>query len=281
MSIPLSRREALSLVPVSVLASASPFLASISPEEAAVLPPVQNPATAGNPLPSSFPSQDPQLIFAMVSASHGSLEKVKELLAVSTDLAKAGWDWGFGDWETALGAAAHTGQREIALLLMENGARADIFVHAMLGHLDAVKAITAAQPGIQKTLGPHGITLAQHARLGGEAAKPTLDFLLALGGADTPRPNLAITDEEKENLIGKYSYGSGETDVLVVLKDQRGNLSIKAGSTFSRSLRRVGSNEFETSGSLGVKIVFSGRQKQADTLSIFTPAPLVTAKRVL
>lgn len=228
----------------------------------------------------SFPSQDPKLIFAIVAASHGSIDEVKRLLAQSPDLAKASWDWGFGDWESALGAAAHTGQREIAQLLMASGARADIFTHAMLGNLEAVKAAVSAQPGIQRVLGPHGITLAQHARLGGDAAKTTLDYLISLGDADVPRPVLPITDEEKEGFLGTFQYGASDSDALVVSKDQRGNLNLKAGSSFSRSLRRVGPAEFETSGSIGARIVFVMEAGRATTLNVLTPAPLVTAKRV-
>ncbi len=106
----------------------------------------------------------------IVSVSHFSYERVKGLLDQSSDLAKAGRDWGFGDWETALGAASHTGNRDIALLLIEHGARPDIFTFAMLGQTDVVRALIEAQPGVQRIPGPHGITLAAHARAGGEAA---------------------------------------------------------------------------------------------------------------
>jgi hypothetical protein len=35
---------------------------------------------------------------------------------------------------------------------------------------DVVKALVAARPGVQRTLGPHGITLLAHAEVGGNAA---------------------------------------------------------------------------------------------------------------
>jgi hypothetical protein len=44
---------------------------------------------------------------------------------------RAAWDWGFGDWEDALGACSHTGNREIAGYLIER-ARPTIFSAAML-----------------------------------------------------------------------------------------------------------------------------------------------------
>lgn len=72
---------------------------------------------------------------------------MRMMLAEHPALAKCSWDWGYGDWESALGAAAHTGRREIALTLIEHGARVDLFAAAMLGMTDVVRAIVAAQPG--------------------------------------------------------------------------------------------------------------------------------------
>jgi hypothetical protein len=51
-----------------------------------------------------------------------------------------------------------------------------------------VKAFIAARPGIQKTLGPHGITLMSHAKAGGPDAAAVVQYLAALGDADTPTP---------------------------------------------------------------------------------------------
>ena len=132
-------------------------------------------------------SQDPKRVKETVAVSHGNLLRVRELVEASPALAKATWDWGFGDWETALGAASHTGRREIAELLIAHGARPDIFTFAMFGQLDVVKAYVEANPGIQRTLGPHGITLLSHARatvaighcrsssISRHSATPTLD----------------------------------------------------------------------------------------------------------
>ncbi len=73
------------------------------------------------------------------------------------------------------------GRREIALFLLEKGARMDIFAAAMLGKLDIVKAACAAFPGLQNVPGPHKIPLVAHARKGGAAAGDTLRFLESLG----------------------------------------------------------------------------------------------------
>ena len=90
-------------------------------------------------------------------------------------LAKVSFDWGFGDWETPIDAASHIGNREAAEFLIANGARATIFSAAMLGQLDAVKAFIAASPGIQRTPGPHSITLLGHAMAGGPQAQAVVE----------------------------------------------------------------------------------------------------------
>jgi hypothetical protein len=95
-------------------------------------------------------------------------------------LVNATWDWGGGDFETALGAASHTGQKDIANFLLEHGARMDIFAATMLGKLDIVKATLTAFPDALKTLGPHGIPLIVHAQVGGDDAKTVLEFLQSL-----------------------------------------------------------------------------------------------------
>ena len=62
--------------------------------------------------------QELALVYAFVGAGHGNVGKVKELMAQDPHLIYASRDWGGGDWETALGGAAHTGHREIAEYLL-------------------------------------------------------------------------------------------------------------------------------------------------------------------
>jgi ankyrin repeat protein len=112
-----------------------------------------------------------------VGNAHGDLERVKALLEEEPGLINASWDWGGGDWETALGAAAHMGRRDIATYLLENGARLDLFAAAMLGETEIVRAILQAFPGMREALGPHGIPLIAHAQAGGEAAAGVLELL--------------------------------------------------------------------------------------------------------
>lgn len=128
------------------------------------------------------PALQPDLVQAFVSKAHSDLERVKALLEQEPALANAAWDWGAGDWETGLGGAAHVGQRDIALYLLENGARIDLFAAAMLGELEIVQAVLTAFPEARHVPGPHGIPLIEHARAGGAAAQAVLDYLQSLEG---------------------------------------------------------------------------------------------------
>ncbi len=122
----------------------------------------------------------PKIVEEFVGAAHGNIDRVKELLGGDGTLANATWDWGGGDWETALGAAAHMGRRDIAELLLASGARVDVFAAAMLGQLDVVKAMLAATPTALDHAGPHGISLADHAAAGGDDAKAVVEYLESL-----------------------------------------------------------------------------------------------------
>src|SRR3954447_18977744 len=128
-----------------------------------------------------FPAHDDESVKDVVGASHGNLARVKELVSARPELARASWDWGYGDWETPIDAASHVGNRPIAEYLIASGARPTVFTAVMLGQLDIVKQLLAATPGLQRMRGPHGITMLGHARAGGDAAAETLKYLEALG----------------------------------------------------------------------------------------------------
>jgi hypothetical protein len=131
------------------------------------------------------PAIESTLVEEMVRKSHGDLTRVEALVAQEPALVNACWDWGGGDFETALGAAAHVGRRDIANFLLAYGARLDIFAAAMLGRLEVVKAALEAYPDQIKAHGPHGIPLIAHAQAGGEEAKAVLAFLESRSPAST------------------------------------------------------------------------------------------------
>jgi hypothetical protein len=96
-----------------------------------------------------------------VGNAHGDLDAVRAALDVEPTLANCAWNWGNGDWESPIGAAAHMGRRDIAELLIEHGARVDIFAAAMLDGVDAVRALLSLYR--EEPVGPHGIPLRAHA----------------------------------------------------------------------------------------------------------------------
>ena len=85
------------------------------------------------PVPERPPRLDPDLVRDFVIAGHSDLARTRELLDLHPALINATWDWGAGDWETALGGASHMGNREIAAFLLSRGARMDVFCAATTG----------------------------------------------------------------------------------------------------------------------------------------------------
>jgi len=122
----------------------------------------------------------PALVQEFVGQAHGGFDRVQEMLAQEPALVNAAWDWGGGDFETGLGAAAHMGRRDIALYLLDHGARLDLPAAVMLGQLDLVQAALAAFPAALNIPGAHGIPLLKHAEAGGAEAASVLEYLKSL-----------------------------------------------------------------------------------------------------
>src|SRR5262245_987047 len=111
---------------------------------------LQQEGSAPSTVPDTVPQTAPARVREAVVAAHGNVKRIRELVGAHPALARAAYDWGFGDWEDCLGAASHVGNREIAEFLIDKGARPTLFSATMLGQLDAVKAFIAAQPGAQR-----------------------------------------------------------------------------------------------------------------------------------
>ena len=223
---------------------------------------------------ASFPTQQPELVKEMVSVSHGNVNRVKELLKAQPSLAKASWDWGFGDWETSLGAASHVGNREIATLLLEQGAPPTIFSATMLGQLEVVKAMIAASPGLQKVAGPHGIPLLTHAKMGGEGSKAVLQYLESLGDAGGP-PVIAVTREEQTAVAGTYTFGNGPNDRIEILTPNN-QVQFKRAGSDARRLFHIGELAFYPAGANAVRIRFDGK----GALTVADPDVILRAQRL-
>jgi hypothetical protein len=232
----------------------------------------------------ALPQQDPATVKDAVGASHGNVARIRELVEKQPALARASIDWGFGDWETCIDAAAHVGNKPIADFLLTNGARPTIFSAAMMGQLDAVKAFVAARPGIQKTLGPHGITLMSHAKAGGPDAAAVVQFLASLGDADTPTPTQPLEPAELDALVGKYVYGPGPRDYFTI-DVQKPMLGMALGidrpnGPARRGLGHLGNLVFFPTGVPTAKIAFAKEGGKVTQLTLADPNVMLTAKRV-
>jgi hypothetical protein len=227
----------------------------------------------------AFPQQDPALVKDAVGASHGNFARIRELVEKQPAMARASLDWGFGDWETCIDAAAHVGNKPIADFLLTHGARPTIFSAAMMGQLDAVKAFVSARPGIQKTLGPHGITLMAHAKAGGPDAAAVVQYLASLGGADTPTPSQPLSPVDRESVVGTYVYGAGPRDHFVI-DVQQDRLGIdRPNGPARRLLIHTGDLVFFPSGVATAKIAFGRENGTVTQLTLADPNVMLTAKK--
>jgi hypothetical protein len=238
-------------------------------------------APAASPLtvPDTFPTQSPELAREMVGVSHGNATRVKELLKLHPTLANANWDWGFGDWESALGAASHMGNREIAEALLASGARPTIFSATMLGQLAVVKAFVEAAPGVQGTAGPHSITLLAHAKAGGEKAKTVLDYLTSVGGADPARGDVDLPPALAERYSGTYSFGERDADRIEITLD-KGSLRFSRKGMSPRNLVHRGEHAFSPVGAPQVRVRFSVTEDAVPELAVYDPDVVLRAKRI-
>jgi hypothetical protein len=259
---PISRRGFLGSVP------AVPFLLSRDSQ----------PSTAPPPW-AGFPAHEPDAARDIVGASHGNIARVKELISARPALARASWDFGYGDWETPIDAASHVGNRPIAEFLIANGARPTIFTAAMMGQLSIVKDWVEATPGVQRSRGPHGITMVAHARAGGPAAAAVLKYLESLGDADPRYTDLPLTEADHAAIAGEYAFGAGPTERFKVAKNARG-VGIQRPGHADRNLFHQGGLVFNPPGAEAVRIRFElGADKKATALVIEEGALITRAVR--
>ena len=237
--------------------------------------PVQ--AETGGTHIDNFPAQPPEVVREMVSVSHGNVKRVKELVEARPALAKAAIDWGFGDWEDALGAASHVGNREIATYLISHGARPTLYSATMLGQLEVVKAFLTAHPGAQRIPGPHGITLLTHAKNGGKPAEGVFEYLESLGDAGTPA-RVPIEASEAAALAGVYAFGAAPNERIEIIAKDSQLIFVRQG-TVGRPIYHVGGHAFYPAGAEAVRIRFTGSGSEM-TLTVHDPDEQVRARRM-
>lgn len=200
----MKRRESILLGVASLAAS------SVSAQQPAMEPS----ARPIRPEPERGPRQELDLVKAFVQAGHGdqNIPKVKEFLARDPKLIYAAWDWGGGDWETALGGASHVGARLMARFLLSQGARIDAFCAAMLGQRKVAAALVEADPGAAAARGPHGYSLLYHAAISGDVAMADLlkPHLGPRDGAFNQALPAAVRDGHLE--MTKWLFENGEVN---------------------------------------------------------------------
>lgn len=225
-----------------------------------------------------FPRQDPALVQEVVGVSHRDITRVRELVERQPALARAAIDWGYGDWESALGAASHVGRREIAEFLLANGAQPTLFSAAMLGQLPVVRAFVETSPGIQGILGPHSIPLLAHARAGGDAALPVVKYLESVGGAGVRPATQALAPSDRDAVVGRYLFGTGPRDRFDV--DVRNDLlGIERPGANRAVLNHTGGLVFFPSGVPSVRIAFARAGSAVTGLTVADPDTLLSATR--
>lgn len=137
----------------------------------------------------TMPDQDkpPQIkqeiVKEFVGVAHSKLDRVKEMLENDPLLLHVSYDWGGGDFESPIEAAGHVGNKDIASYLLSKGARYNIYLASMLGHIDVVKSVLGTNPGLLNSKGPHGYTILHHAQKGGST--DVIAFLESLGAKET------------------------------------------------------------------------------------------------
>ncbi|MDQ6695525.1 MAG: ankyrin repeat domain-containing protein [Chloroflexota bacterium] len=153
---------------------------------------------------------DQEIVEGFVVAAHASLWRVKELYALEPEVLNAVWAR-FN--ETALQAASHMGQREIAEFLLAEGAPLDICAAAMLGRKEDVARFLAEDPSLSRATGAHGITLMYHAALGG---KPEVcEMLVRHGGAEGMDGALHAAVKSAHLGMVKWLLDNGVKDVNI------------------------------------------------------------------
>ncbi len=282
----LSRRT---LVKSSFLGIFIPFLPSTIYYDPNNINTIKRSGQSGKPH-KEFPHIDPEIVSEVVGKSHGNFERVKELVDVRPELAKATWEWRFGDWESAIGAASHVGRRDIANYLIEKGARPTIFTFAMLGAYSVVKSMIAYSPGIQTTPGPHGITLLTHAYAGmrmkdkmsskeRSTQQKLIDYLESLGDADG-KTYEKVSEENQKKYLGDYKYGEGAKDGFTIHLNRSKSLSLGPIGGFGGKLHKIGDDLFTYNGAPSVTISFEVINDKVNSMTINEPGLTVKAIKI-
>lgn len=124
---------------------------------------------------SSITNASQEIIDQFVGNAHGNLAVVKQLLERYPSMVNENASW----TETAIEAAAQTGQVDIVNYLIDLGAEYDICTAAMLGRLDCIQDFLKENQNLISARGAHGIPLLYFPGI--HANLEVADFLLKQG----------------------------------------------------------------------------------------------------
>jgi ankyrin repeat protein len=176
------------------------------------------------------PSQE--TIDQFVGNAHDNFSVVKELLGKYPSIINANASWA----ETAIQAAAQTGQVEIVNYLLEHGAEYDICTAAMLGSMDCMNDFLLEDPNLVNARGAHGIPLLYFPVI--HSRKDAVEYLLSHGadpnaaspGGITPLHGAAIFNQP-EMALWLLEHGAdpnpkyeGKTPLSLALENEQKEL---------------------------------------------------------
>lgn len=136
---------------------------------------------------SETSTQSQELIDKFVGNAHGNFSMVKELLEKYPSMVNANASWN----ETAIGAAAQTGQVDIVNYLLEHGAEYDICTAAMLGSLSCIEDFLKEDENLIHASGAHGIPILYFPVIHGHTE--IADYLLQHGADINAASPMGIT----------------------------------------------------------------------------------------
>ncbi|HYG63534.1 MAG TPA: ankyrin repeat domain-containing protein [Thermoanaerobaculia bacterium] len=155
------------------------------------------------------------LIHEYVAVSHGSIARVRELLASHPGLllTRARWD------EMAVEAAAHVGNREIVEFQLERGAPLSLCTAAMMGMLDRVGALLREDPKRVRETGAHNIPLTWFPVVGGGH----LEVMKALLQAGTD-----VNSHKRGQAALHLAARTGQLEMASLLLDRGADVNARA-----------------------------------------------------
>ena len=162
-----------------------------------------------------------ELVEPFVLAAHGNLARVQELYAQHPEVLNV--PWAKFD-ETALAAASHMGNREIAHFLLSQGAPLTVCAAAMLGMQDELAAFLEQDSSLSNARGAHGIPILFHAAMSGQIE--VAELLLKHGGGEGINTALHGAVNLGHTAMVEWLLAHGVTDVNAPNYEQKTPLRV-------------------------------------------------------